>query len=308
MYLTPKKKPILIERLNEKKREGEFYGQSKEIMKLCQELNTYDGVCVVDFSAGRLEVGYSASSVMPGQGFLWLWLEKKMFDLFHQNAFELLEKEPIRKVNVIYDPYQPDESKACIMQISFAGQHMEHFDDSLDAIRWFISSLYAQLAVKGENVDIARYLTPEDKEKVLQEFDYVKEYKSFLLDEEIVPFCDKINKFEGVCTVFSCVGHEQWCTEGLMMEWGYLDLWLDKRMFDLFRYYAFELINPPIERLEIHYQTSMYAELDKETCIIKISFQGKPMNALDESMNIILKFIHSLVKNSTIKGGHNDCL
>lgn len=301
MYLIPKHKRIILKWFKEKQREGQFDEEGEEILHLCNELNAYDGVCTVYFSVGHLDVEYPAISVMPGQGFLWLWLDKEMFDLFHRNAFELLEKESIKDVKVIYQEYisyqncyypqQLDGLKACIMQISFAGQHMEHFDESLDAIRRFISSLSAQPAVNGENVDIARYLTPDDKERVVEGF--LNDKNCQLPDKEIVPFCDELNKYEGVCTVMSCVGHTRWYARGLMVGWGYLDIWLDKDLFDLFHWYAFELLNSPIENLEVHYMKSAYV-LNKEAYIMRIFFQGKPMNVLDESMDTIRTFIHSL--------------
>ena len=302
MYLTQEYKQIMLEWFNEKQREGHFDEEGKEIMHLCNELNTYNGVCTVYFSVGRLGVEYPAISVMPGQGFLWLWLDQEMFDLFHRNAFELLKKEPIKDVNVIYEEYisyqnryypQPlDGLKACIMQISFAGKSIDHFDASLDAIRVFIRSLSAQPDVNKEDV-YARYLTPDYKRRVLKDFDDLKQYNHQHLDAEIVPFCDELNTYNGVCTVMSCVGHERWCAQGWMIGWGYLDLWLDKDLFDLFHRYAFELLNPPIENLEIHYMKSAYV-LNKEAYVLRIFFRGKPMNVLDESMDAIRTFVHSL--------------
>ncbi|MCY3680331.1 MAG: hypothetical protein OXH16_02960 [Gemmatimonadetes bacterium] len=302
MYLIPKYKKIMIEWFNQKQREGHFAGEGKKIRHLCNELNAYDGVCTVYFSVGRLEAEYPAIGVMPGQGFLWLWLDQEMFHLFHRNVFELLENESIKDVKVIYEEYvsyqnhyypqQLDGLKACIMQISFAGKPMGHFDASLDAIRVFIRLLSAQPAVNKEDVD-ARYLKPDDKKRVLKDFDDLKQHNHQLLDAEIVPFCDELNTYPGVCTTMSCVGHKRWMNRGLMIGWGYLDLWLDKDMLDLFHQYAFEILNPPIENLEVHYMKSAYV-LNKEAYVMRIFFRGKPMNVLDESMDAIRTFIDSL--------------
>lgn len=303
MYLKPDYKHILLEWSNEKQREGHFDEEGEEIRHLCNELNTYDGVCVVYFSAGLLDVEYPAISVRPGQGFLWLWLDKEMFNRFHRNAFELLKKEPIEDVNIIYDkfisyqncyyPRQLDGLKACIVQISFVGKLMAHFNEALDAIGLFVRSLSKQRPVTEEEVN-ARYLTPDCKARVLEGFDDEKQNYNQYVEKEIVPFCDELNnKYDGVCTVMSCVGHTQWRTRGLMLGWGYLDLWLTKDLFDLFHLYAFELLKSPIENIEGHYMKSAYV-LDQEAYVMRIFFRGKPMDALDESMEAILTFIHSL--------------
>ena len=302
MYLTPKHKQIMLE-FNRKQWKGQFDEEGEQIMHLCNELNSYDGVCAVYFSAGRLDVEYPAINVMPGQGFLWLWLDKEMFNRFHRNAFELLKKKPIKDMNVIYEefisyqncyPRQLAGLKAYIVQICFAGTRMEHFNEALDAIGLFIRSLSKQRLVTEDEVTIARYLTPDYKARVLEDFDDEKQNYNQYVEKEIVPFCDELNNtYDGVCTVMSCVGHKQWCTRGLMLGWGCLDLWLTKDMFDLFHLYAFELLKPPIENIEVHYMKSAYV-LDQEAYVMRVLFRGKPMDALDESMEAIWVFIHSL--------------
>ena len=73
--------------LNKNQLAGEYDQESKEFMSLCKNLNTYDGVCTVNFFDGRSEVGCPTISIMPGQGFLWLWLDKEMFDFFPSECF-----------------------------------------------------------------------------------------------------------------------------------------------------------------------------------------------------------------------------
>ncbi len=145
MYLKPDYKQIMLEWSNEKQREGQWDEEGEQIRRLCNALNSYNGVCAVYFSAGCLEVEYPAISIMPGQGFLWLWLDREVFNRFHRNAFALLQKKPIIieniEVHYMKSAYVLDR-EAYIIRIFFQGKPMgAALDESFDAIRTFIYSL-----------------------------------------------------------------------------------------------------------------------------------------------------------------------
>ena len=56
-------------------------------------------------------------------------------------------------------------------------------------------------------LSMSRYLTPEDKTKILDFWMLVRKEHSDTVDQEIVPLCDFVNAYSDICTIGSCVGH-----------------------------------------------------------------------------------------------------
>ena len=138
-----------------------------------------------------------------------------------------------------------------------------------------------------------RWLTPDVKRKILAEWGVKKQQalpdgdlagRGFP-DPEIIPWCDRLNKIEGVCTLQSCAGHEMGSVEG---GWGHLWLWLSEPISRAFDSRAFELASyPHIDRVE-----RIYGSWGQE--VASITFAGDERGLLAESGALILRFLGSL--------------
>lgn len=108
-------------------------------------------------------------------------------------------------------------------------------------------------------------------------------------DPGILPFCDWLNSFDGVCTLQSCEGHRE--RMGHVATSGVLWIWFDKKLAEEFRSRAFEIVTPPIERVSQVYSGSME--------YVEVVFNGTESGQLQESLAILGSFIESLANNKS---------
>jgi hypothetical protein len=143
-----------------------------------------------------------------------------------------------------------------------------------------------------------RYLTPKAKVRVLREFDTHKmqsKPKGELAgkgypDPEIIPLCDWLNSFDGVCTLQSCAGHR---IGSLIHSKGVLWIWLDEKLAAQFRERAFELaMNPQIESVSQVY--SIWGEY------VAIIFRGNECGEIRTSLHVIQQYFGSLFEQRAI--------
>jgi hypothetical protein len=105
-------------------------------------------------------------------------------------------------------------------------------------------------------------------------------------DPEMVPWCERINAINGVCTLQSCAGHEH--GEGGSRSSGHLWLWLAAEKAIAFQERAFELArHAAIERI-----STIYQPWGRE--VVQIEFRGTPDGQLESSGQAILAFLASL--------------
>ena len=107
------------------------------------------------------------------------------------------------------------------------------------------------------------------------------------VDPEIVPLCDALNNFKGVCTLQSCAGHPADKANGAAYS-GNLWLRLESRIARQFETKAQQLASESlIERLG-----KIYWEDGRET--ITVAFKGNESGCLNESSAVILRFFAAL--------------
>lgn len=145
------------------------------------------------------------------------------------------------------------------------------------------------------------YLTPPLKEKELSDFykkleDWRKKGSPTGAgigwpDPEILPWCEKINEIEGICTLQSCAGHP--ANKHDYIHPGQLWLWMTGEKSFAFEKVALDLAaEDGIETVRKLYQH--YGRV-----IIDIVFKGQGTGDFDKTMSVILKYLQSIV---TIKG------
>lgn len=105
-------------------------------------------------------------------------------------------------------------------------------------------------------------------------------------DPEMLPWVEKINRIDGLCTLQSCSGHANkdkghWAA-------GRLWLWMAREKWEAFQGLALDLAQEPtIERVASLYQP--YGRV-----VIDLTFEGLACGTLEESMDIILKYLQSM--------------
>ncbi len=103
-------------------------------------------------------------------------------------------------------------------------------------------------------------------------------------DPEIVPWCERINELDGICTLQSCAGH----LDGEHGHEGHIWLWLDRDRLNELQDRGIELADRNgIERVSVIYQP-----WGQE--IVEVCFKGVPADRLDSSMGVVLGFLESL--------------
>ena len=136
---------------------------------------------------------------------------------------------------------------------------------------------------------MSRYLTATEKSHELEAWSRIQAECVGLSgpgmpDPEIMPWCEKINALDGICTLQSCAGHRG----GERGLGGHLWLRLDRAKARIFQNRAFELTrHSGIERISLIYQP-----WGQE--VVQIEFQGAPTGQLDASIRAILGFLESL--------------
>lgn len=110
-------------------------------------------------------------------------------------------------------------------------------------------------------------------------------------DPDIVPWCNRINALQGICTLQSCAGHRD--NGNIVTRPGHLWLWMDRLTSKIFDASAFELArHRNVERVE-----RLYTAWGQE--IASITFAGNERDRLAESMQAILVFLHELEHQAT---------
>jgi len=103
-------------------------------------------------------------------------------------------------------------------------------------------------------------------------------------DPPIIPWCARLNRIPGVCTLQSCAGHRQ----GRWRSAGRVWLWLTLELSRRFDERALQLAQQP----EIERVYRVYSDWGQE--VTAIEFRGEEWGRLDASMNVILRFFSSL--------------
>ena len=136
-----------------------------------------------------------------------------------------------------------------------------------------------------------RWLTSEEKKGVLDGWDRIKRRPASpglggrgVPDPAMVPWCDRVNKLPGVCTVQSCAGHRE---DGYLSS-GHLWLRLSQPMSEAFDRGALRLAS----RDGMEQVARIYAPWGEE--VASITFAGDEHNLLPESMGTILAFLTEL--------------
>ena len=110
-------------------------------------------------------------------------------------------------------------------------------------------------------------------------------------DPDIIPWCDKLNEIEGLCTLQSCAGHGNKMSNGELhvKSKGILWIWLSESMNKAFYGNVFNSLakHELMERVRI-----LFSDWGQE--IIELSFKGNECNCLDKSINVILNFFKGL--------------
>ena len=141
-----------------------------------------------------------------------------------------------------------------------------------------------------------RYANAGDKQRVLAEFACYRSIRPPVLkndsggkgypDIDILPFCDWLNSFEGICTLQSCAGHPP--RKGHGASCGVLWVWLDHEFTNLFRLRVYDLVqNQLIERVSQTY--SKWGEF------VDIAFKGNESGHLTESLTALETFFRKLI-------------
>jgi hypothetical protein len=137
-----------------------------------------------------------------------------------------------------------------------------------------------------------RFLTPAAKRRELGAWRALRdrlgcqvEQGGFgLPDPAMVPWCDRLNRIPGVCTLQSCSGH----LAGDYRSSGHVWLWLSENMSAAFDARAFALsAEGGIERV-----FRVYAGSGIEVTVIE--FQGQEAGRLDASMRVVVNFLSRL--------------
>ena len=150
-----------------------------------------------------------------------------------------------------------------------------------------------------------RYLTPLAKTHELKSFHALRKQPipeedlgdRGYPDSDILPFCDWLNSFKGVCTLQSCAGHHPSEKNGASS--GCLWVWFDKKMNRRFRKHVFELPRPPIESIRhIYLDYSGWRQgTGGEKEFVEFIFAGndKGPEALDQSLSALRGFLEPLL-------------
>ena len=137
------------------------------------------------------------------------------------------------------------------------------------------------------DIENGRYLTSSRKREVLQEWRRSVAHATTGPggpDRAIVPWCERLNRLPGVCTLQSCAGHRG----GETLTAGHLWLWLSLEMATEFQGGALALAaQPTIERVY-----TLYGAWGQEVSVIE--FAGEERGCLDASMTTILEHFRSL--------------
>jgi hypothetical protein len=150
------------------------------------------------------------------------------------------------------------------------------------------------LQLNGMTPTRGRFLDPASKGRELRVWrDAVRSWRSEgaparggagFPDPPIIPWCDRLNRISGVCTLQSCSGHRR----GRWRSAGHLWLWLTEDMSRRFDERALLLAQQP----EIERVYRMYSDWGRE--VTAVEFRGEEWGRLDASMNVILRFFSSL--------------
>lgn len=143
----------------------------------------------------------------------------------------------------------------------------------------------------------SRYLSPAEKAVNLAEWERAKRQprppgdlgELGWPDPDIIPLCDALNEFPGVCTVQSCAGHGS-ALAGYVQSSGHLWLRLNDRVSAAFDRSVFHLSarTDLIERV-----WRIYSEDGKEiTCI---AFAGNERGLLSQSSALIFEFFSDVI-------------
>ena len=139
-----------------------------------------------------------------------------------------------------------------------------------------------------------RYLTPERKASILSEWESTlrstanKDHPGGrgYPDQDMIPWCERINALPGICTLQSCTGHVR--RPGHVMMPGQLWLAVDEPTSQAFDRRAFELsAQNGMERVY-----RLYSSWGQE--IIDITFAGNKRGRFHTSMETICAFLESL--------------
>lgn len=145
------------------------------------------------------------------------------------------------------------------------------------------------------HMTVARYATPITKADVLNSWQKVQlELPTSsgsggrgYPDDDIIPWCERLNAIPGVCTLQSCAGHA--IADGGVSEPAHLWLWLDRETSAAFDSAVFTLATKTafIERIGKFYMPWMQE-------VVTITFAGNERGLLHHSMCAILAFFESL--------------
>ena len=135
-----------------------------------------------------------------------------------------------------------------------------------------------------------RWLTPDRKAQILEAFNETRTlpYGCGIggPDEDVLPFCDRLNLIQPIVTLQSCAGH--------VRPSGYVDMahvwiWMDSKMTRLFDQVAIGLVanNSEVERV-----AKIYSSWGQE--FFEIMFQGNELGLLDNSTLIIYAYLESV--------------
>lgn len=142
---------------------------------------------------------------------------------------------------------------------------------------------------------MSRYLTPQEKERVLSEReDNLRRWGERggpeggdlgYPDPAVIPICEEINRVPGIVTIQSCAGHRK--AHGYLTA-GHLWLRLDRENSGRFDARAFDLARHPL----IESVKRVYAAWGQE--IATIAFAGNERDSLPESSTVLLNFLRAL--------------
>jgi len=108
-----------------------------------------------------------------------------------------------------------------------------------------------------------------------------------LADADMIPWCKKLNRLPGICTLQSCAGHGG-VAPGHIVSCGHIWLYLDERVSAAFNAKAFVLsCQPNIERVY-----RLYSHWGQE--IACVEFLGNERGELAHSMGAIHGFLKTL--------------
>ena len=107
-------------------------------------------------------------------------------------------------------------------------------------------------------------------------------------DPDIVPFCDWLNQFDGVCTLQSCAGHKP--RDGNpYFDQAHLWVWLDDQIIERLLPLLNDAVKPPIDKISICRQPwGKY---------VSIVFKGNECDQLDVSLIALESLFTTILQN-----------